>query len=74
MCLREYEDILPVRDVYCLLALVSSSAGAFGVCSRAFIKLEGLAGGDEYEELATELFVKWGAYAYCVCMHMQFAY
>ena len=59
ICLPEYEDILPVADVYCLLALCSSSAGAFAVCSKAFIKLESLVeGGAAYQDLAMELFVK----------------
>lgn len=40
--LREYEDLLDSEDVYCILALTSCANRSFGVCSRAFIKLESL--------------------------------
>lgn len=59
--LRDYEDVLNVEDIYCLLALTSCADRSFGTCSRAFIKLESL---DtipeqrriEYEELAVNIF------------------
>ncbi|XP_049861684.1 WD repeat-containing protein 35 isoform X1 [Schistocerca gregaria] len=62
--LREYEDILESEDVYCILALASSANKAFGVCSKAFIKLESLetiseAKRQEYEDLAMDIFTKY---------------
>ncbi|KAG5344860.1 WDR35 protein, partial [Acromyrmex heyeri] len=61
--LRDYEDILEVEDIYCLLALSSAVNHAFATCSKAFIKLEGLetiseAKKEEYEELAVDIFTK----------------
>lgn len=61
MQLRDYEDVLNVEDIYCLLALASCADRSFGTCSKAFIKLESL---DtipeqrriEYEELAVNIF------------------
>ena len=41
--LAEFEDVLRARDVYALIALAAYHAKYFGVCSRAFIKLETLA-------------------------------
>lgn len=40
--LAEFEDILGPRDVYSLIALAALQNRHFGVCSRAFIKLETL--------------------------------
>lgn len=59
--LRDYEDVLNVEDIYCLLALTSCADRSFGTCSKAFIRLESL---DtiaeqrriEYEELAVNIF------------------
>ena len=34
--LREFEDILPVTDLYCLLALSSLVCGAYGVSSKVY--------------------------------------
>ncbi|PAA80196.1 hypothetical protein BOX15_Mlig011636g3, partial [Macrostomum lignano] len=61
MVLRDYEDILPARNIYSLIALCACANRAFGTCSKAFIKLETLNGAteaelDEYRELATEIF------------------
>jgi WD repeat-containing protein 35 len=61
--LREYDDIINQADIYSLIALVSSSNRAFGVCSRAFIKLESIESctpeqRQQYEELAMEIFTK----------------
>uniref|UniRef100_A0A1A9X4V5 Uncharacterized protein n=1 Tax=Glossina brevipalpis TaxID=37001 RepID=A0A1A9X4V5_9MUSC len=61
--LREYEDVLNVEDIYCLLALSSCADRSFGTCSKAFIKLESLdylpeRGQREYEELAVNIFAK----------------
>ncbi|XP_070516916.1 WD repeat-containing protein 35 isoform X2 [Cardiocondyla obscurior] len=61
--LRDYEDILEVEDIYCLLALTSAVNHAFATCSKAFIKLEGLetiseTKKEEYEELAVDIFTK----------------
>ncbi|KAI8815756.1 uncharacterized protein EV422DRAFT_581893 [Fimicolochytrium jonesii] len=61
--LRDYEDLLPARTIFTLLALVSFYARRFGACSKAFIKLESLPGANEeeiraYEALALQIFVK----------------
>lgn len=61
--LRDYEDVLDIEEIYCLLALTSCADRSFGTCSKAFIKLESL---DiipeqrrlEYEELAVNIFSK----------------
>lgn len=34
LVLRDYEDILPVVDIYSLLALTSSASNTFRVCSK----------------------------------------
>lgn len=63
----EFEDILGARDVYSLIALAAFHNRHFGLCSRAFIKLETLPadapGGGEEEQaalqsLAVEIFTK----------------
>lgn len=61
MQLRDYEDVLNVEDIYCLLALASCADRSFGTCSKAFIKLESLETIPEqrrieYEELAVNIF------------------
>ncbi|KAI4490168.1 hypothetical protein M0802_010893 [Mischocyttarus mexicanus] len=61
--LREYEDILELEDIYCLLALSSAVNHAFATCSKAFIKLEAFEAipkskREEYEELAVNIFTK----------------
>uniref|UniRef100_A0A9J7XKM3 WD repeat domain 35 n=1 Tax=Cyprinus carpio carpio TaxID=630221 RepID=A0A9J7XKM3_CYPCA len=61
--LRDYEDIIPAVEIYSLLATCSSANRAFGICSRAFIKLESLETltPDQrqlYEDLALEIFTK----------------
>ncbi|CAG0879889.1 unnamed protein product [Darwinula stevensoni] len=63
LLLRDYEDILPPEDIYCLLALSSCANRAFATCSKAFIKLESLPEVDpiarqQYEDLAMEIFVR----------------
>lgn len=40
--LTEYEDILPVEQIYSLLAVSSSLDNSFGICSKSFIKLESM--------------------------------
>ncbi|CAG2063288.1 unnamed protein product, partial [Timema podura] len=40
--LREYDDILEAEDIFSVLAIASCANGAFGTCSKAFIKLETL--------------------------------
>ncbi|XP_046828988.1 WD repeat-containing protein 35 [Vespa crabro] len=62
--LREYEDILELEDIYCLLALSSAVNRAFATCSKAFIKLEAFDSitdtkREEYEELAVNIFTKY---------------
>ncbi|KAM3595435.1 uncharacterized protein V6R79_023511 [Siganus canaliculatus] len=61
--LREYEDIIPVVEIYSLLAICATANRAFGTCSQAFIKLESLESLDSeqrqlYEDLALEIFTK----------------
>lgn len=61
--LREYEDIIPVVEIYSLLALCATANRAFGTCSQAFIKLESLESLDPlqqqlYEDLALEIFTR----------------
>uniref|UniRef100_A0A671TY55 WD repeat-containing protein 35 n=1 Tax=Sparus aurata TaxID=8175 RepID=A0A671TY55_SPAAU len=61
--LREYEDIIPVVEIYSLLAICAAASQAFGTCSQAFIKLESLQSLDPeqrqlYEDLALEIFTK----------------
>jgi WD repeat-containing protein 35 len=60
--LRNYEDIIEAKVVYSLLALVSFNNTYFGVCSKAFIKLEGLIMTEEekmtLENLAYTIFTK----------------
>lgn len=40
--LREFEDVIPTEELYCLLAVTSCLNNSFGVCSKAMIKLESL--------------------------------
>lgn len=59
--LRDYEDVIDVEDIYCLMALTSCADRSFGTCSKAFIKLESLEAIPEqrrleYEELAVNIF------------------
>jgi len=67
--LVEYEDALPSRHIYSLLALAAFYSKYFQQCSRAFIKLEGLPVGqgrefiskeeaDKYKQLALAIFSK----------------
>jgi len=64
--LAEYEDILNPRDIYSLIALTAYHSNYFGICSRAFIKLETLPpsperGNDfteQVQNLALQIFTK----------------
>ncbi|XP_054168893.1 WD repeat-containing protein 35-like [Oppia nitens] len=61
--LRDYEDFIDGKEIYCLLALTSCANKAFSICSKAFIKLESMdtIGDDhriQYEELAINIFSK----------------
>lgn len=61
--LCEYDDIIDAKDIYCLLALSSLHCSFFGVCSKAFVKLETLDSlpekdRDEIETLAVKVFIK----------------
>ncbi|KAI0210975.1 WD repeat-containing protein 35 [Lamellibrachia satsuma] len=61
--LREYDDIIDPVEIYSLLALVSCNSRAFGICSKAFIKLESLESltkeqRQNFEELALDIFTK----------------
>ncbi|CAI8031963.1 WD repeat-containing protein 35, partial [Geodia barretti] len=62
--LRDFEDVLPVHDLYCLLALSAIMAGAYGVASKAFIKLESMSDLPDsvrtnIENISVEIFVKY---------------
>lgn len=62
--LRDYEDIIPVVEIYSLLALCACANRAFDTCSKAFVKLESLETLEpeqrqQYEELALEIFTKY---------------
>ena len=61
--LCEYDDILEPRDIFSLLILASMYSGYYGVCSKAFVKLETLDNlpekdRDNIETLAVKIFVK----------------
>nr|KAJ3420687.1 WD repeat-containing protein 35 [Polyrhizophydium stewartii] len=61
--LREYEDIIDVKTIYSLIALVSFHAKKYNTCSKTFIKLEALPNATEeqvsmYEDLALSIFTK----------------
>lgn len=61
--LSEYEDVLPPKDIYSLVALTAFHNNFFGVCSRAFIKLETMpsvaeADRDAIQSLALTIFTK----------------
>ncbi|XP_075212960.1 intraflagellar transport protein Oseg4 [Lycorma delicatula] len=61
--LKNYDDIINAEDIYCILALASSSCKAFGTCSRAFMKLESLdniseSKREEYADIAMQIFTK----------------
>ena len=61
--LAEYENILETKDIYSLIALSALFSGYFKECSKAFVKLENLAGQSEeertlYEDLAVSIFLK----------------
>lgn len=62
--LRDYETILPLADIYSLLALSSCANSAFNTTSKAFIRLESLPETTPeeckaYEDLAMEIFMKY---------------
>jgi len=64
--LSKYDDILDAGQVYSLTAITAATSRSFGVCSRAFNKLETIdsIGDDEkkaYQELAIEIFSKFVA-------------
>lgn len=59
--MRRYDDVLPVSDIYTMLALVAFHGGYFGQCSKAFMKLESLPDDGVHDrealsELATSIF------------------
>jgi WD repeat-containing protein 35 len=60
--LCEYDDILKPQDIYSLLGLTSLKNKFYGICSRAFVKLETLPGlafknRDQIQTLAVTIFV-----------------
>ncbi|XP_064480178.1 WD repeat-containing protein 35-like [Ornithodoros turicata] len=61
--LKDYEDVLGNAEIYSLIALASCTNRTFGICSKAFIKLESCESltadqQKELEELAVEIFMK----------------
>lgn len=61
--LAEYEDVLDPKDIYSLVALTAYHNSYFGICSRAFIKLETMTGIEDEERetiqnLALQIFTK----------------
>ena len=60
--LAKYDDILEPSQVYSLMAIAAASSRAFGVCSRAFHKLESIDANEEernaYGDLAIQIFSK----------------
>jgi WD repeat-containing protein 35 len=59
--LCEYDDILPPRTIYSLLCLASLKNKFYGVCSKAFVKLETLptisdTERDDLQALAVQIF------------------
>jgi WD repeat-containing protein 35 len=47
--LRNYDDFLPIKLIYSLLALISFQAQHFSTCSKAFVKLESIEEKNERE-------------------------
>ncbi|CAG7816899.1 unnamed protein product [Allacma fusca] len=62
--LRSYCDILGDELVHAMIALASINSCNFGVCSRAFMRLETI--DEEYSEVASELFSKYSPADNCV--------
>lgn len=61
--LRDFDDVISVEDVYCMMALSSCADRSFGTCSKAFMKLESAEKIPEqrrisYEELAVKIFTQ----------------
>ncbi len=61
MRLTEYDDLLDPKQAYSILALAALAARSYGICSKAFIKLESLGSLNDrqrqsYEDLALQIF------------------
>lgn len=58
--LRAYDDIISTEQIEALIALCAFYSQAYGQCSKAFIKLESVAGDkrEAYEDLAMSIFVR----------------
>ncbi|EGD73851.1 WD repeat-containing protein 35 [Salpingoeca rosetta] len=61
--LSDYDDILPPLQVYSVLALAAVATNNYGLCSKAFIKMESLGAEEDktrqqIESLAIDLFSK----------------
>ena len=59
--LGEYDDVLPPERLHALVALTACYASMYGVCSRAFIRLEALPQGEvaeQYRKLALSIFIR----------------
>jgi WD repeat-containing protein 35 len=55
MRLMEYDDLIDVSDSYSLIALTSYLNKNYGLCSKAFTRLESLEMGDDYDVGVGEL-------------------
>lgn len=64
--LMEYESVIHPRRIWSLLALTAYSAGFFGLCSRAFMKLEVMGTGDALDPLAAAMQAAGGAAAWAM--------
>ena len=61
--LRRYDDVICPVDVYSIIALTAYYNKAFGICSKAFVKLESLPSLSEaekrkYSDLAMAIFIR----------------
>ena len=64
LILRDYEDFIPIKDIYSIIALSSSACHNLDWCSKAFIRLEAM---DEissrerqlFQDLAMEIFTEY---------------
>ena len=63
MRLLEYEEILDIRDICSVIGLTAFYSRNFGLCSKAFIKLESMESVSkeqrkQYQEAAVNIFTK----------------
>ncbi|KAK9510816.1 hypothetical protein O3M35_005521 [Rhynocoris fuscipes] len=61
--LKSYEGLIDPEEIYCLIALAACNAKAFGIASKAFMKLESLsnlsdAEREQYADIAMQIFTR----------------